>query len=241
MGKTLARNYKAKDEELPTIAGYVAFSLTRDLTAFEAYSPKFNSEYVERFNAAKAVVEELVFPTTETTQLVRTTQLLYGAMDELISPLNYLNGYLKMARNEIKVTATQFGITAVRAKARSKDAEGCIKALKVMNLNIEAHKAELMAHGLKEEMIQQFKTTETTIYDNNQLQYEIMSRRKALVQNNLDDLNNLYANIMEICDVGKILYKATDPQKLQEYTFTELVKRVRLVQKQKGKEKEKSE
>jgi len=44
--------------------------------------------------------------------------------------------------------------------------------------------------------------------------------------------------LTEILSVGKILYKATNPAKLQEYTFTDLKKRVRVVSKPENKEKE---
>jgi hypothetical protein len=42
-------------------------------------------------------------------------------------------------------------------------------------------------------------------------------------------LNELYEQIGEILLVGKILYKATNPAKLADYTFTELLKKVRQV------------
>jgi len=41
----------------------------------------------------------------------------------------------------------------------------------------------------------------------------------------------LYEQAGEILSVGKILYKATDPAKLTDYTFTELLKKVRQVAK----------
>jgi len=40
-------------------------------------------------------------------------------------------------------------------------------------------------------------------------------------------LNGLFDKLYEILTAGKILYKATDPAKLQEYTFEDLKKRVR--------------
>jgi len=42
-------------------------------------------------------------------------------------------------------------------------------------------------------------------------------------------LNELYDQIGEILSVGKILYKGKDAAKLSDYTFTELLKKVRQV------------
>lgn len=40
-------------------------------------------------------------------------------------------------------------------------------------------------------------------------------------------LNTFHAKILEILQVGKILFKDSDSVKLQEYTFSELLKKVR--------------
>ena len=53
-----------------------------------------------------------------------------------------------------------------------------------------------------------------------------MSNRKAIVQNNLGLFNSLYEQLTEILRVGKILYKATDAVKTQEYNFTAMKKKV---------------
>jgi len=47
------------------------------------------------------------------------------------------------------------------------------------------------------------------------------------VQSNLGLLNGLFDQLTDIFTAGKILYKATDSAKLQEYTFEDLKKRVR--------------
>lgn len=48
-----------------------------------------------------------------------------------------------------------------------------------------------------------------------------------IVQENTGLLNGLFEQLTEIFNVGKILFKATDPVKLKEYTFSELLKQVR--------------
>lgn len=60
---------------------------------------------------------------------------------------------------------------------------------------------------------------------------EIMINRKSIVQSNMALLNSLHQQLTEILAVGKILYKATNPAKLQEYTFSDLKKRVRKISK----------
>jgi len=77
-----------------------------------------------------------------------------------------------------------------------------------------------------------FTQAATSIAADNQKQYEIMSNRKAIVQNNLGLFNSLYEQLTEILRVGKILYKANDAAKAQEYNFTAMKKKVRAAAKQ---------
>jgi hypothetical protein len=60
---------------------------------------------------------------------------------------------------------------------------------------------------------------------------QILSNRKNIVQNNLGLFNDLYAQLTEILNIGKILYKATEAVKTQEHTFSTLLKQVRIVAK----------
>ncbi len=43
------RTFNCKDEELPVIGNYVAFSVNRDIADFTAFSPVFTPEYVTDF------------------------------------------------------------------------------------------------------------------------------------------------------------------------------------------------
>ena len=123
MGTINARNYSCKDEELPAICKFAAFSLNRDLANFNAYSPRFNPDYLKGFETRIAATAEVIEPQSETQEL------------------------------------------------------------KIIN-------------------------------------------RKQIVQGNLAMLNELFGQLDEILRVRKILYKSTDETKLQEYTFSELKKRV---------------
>lgn len=229
MGKNVSRNYKAKDEELPVMAGYVAFSFERDLADFQAFSPIFSSDYLTQFRMQTQRVNELIFPATETSRLRIVTQRLYSTMDSLLDPLARISGYLTLAKKNLVSSPSQFGVVALRNKIYARDAEGVLKTLRVVNDNIAYHKAILQPLGLSDDMIALLKNALDGIHADNQEQYKITSARRELVQANVGILNGLYASIMEICNMGKVLYKTSDPQKLQEYTYTELIKRVRLV------------
>lgn len=47
----------------------------------------------------------------------------------------------------------------------------------------------------------------------------------------MSQLNELNAQLAEICNIGKILFKQTDKAKLKDYTFAQLMKKVRRTEK----------
>jgi hypothetical protein len=84
---------------------------------------------------------------------------------------------------------------------------------------------------LTDALVAKFADARITSADDRNKKYELVSKRMALVQNNLGMLNDLYYQLVEICKIGKIPYKQTDKAKLNDYTFTYLLKQVRWVEK----------
>ena len=239
MGKTEKnRNYNCKDEELPVICGYAAYSCRRDLADFTTFSPNFNGEYLTGFESKIKLTDDLINPRLITVELKGITKELYEAMDSLIDPINRVAGYIKLAKSEITITEKDFGLSLLKQKAKSKDAEGVLQNIKIVNANLSKYKEVLSRHGLSDELINHFSMVAETVATNNQKQYEILSQRQIIVQDNLKLFNELGTQLNEICNVGKILYKGKDALKLKEYTFIELKKRVRNVSKNKVEDKD---
>jgi hypothetical protein len=234
MSTNQTRNYNCKDEELPVIGGYVAFSLKRDLPDFSGYSPLFNEDYVVTFDAKITAATDLVSPKSEIAERKVITHGLYAQMDGLIDPVNHLEGYIKLAKTDIPISVADFGIRLLREKVKNKDAEGTLQSLRLIESNIQKYDAELAAKGMTNDLPERFEAASIAITEGNQKQYVMLQNRKKLVQDNLYILNDLFRQTAEICDIGKILYKQNDPEKKQEYTFSYLVKQVRHVSKAKS-------
>ena len=213
MNATNQRSYNCKDEELPVICKFAVFSLKRDLADFKAFSPKFNDVYVTGFETKIASVSEVVMPGSETLELKNITARLYATMDGLVDPINRVSGYLKLAQAGLKTTTADFGLTELRKNIKAKNAEGAINNLRTVSNNLTKNAALLAAQGLTPELTSLFTTSSTSIAADNQKQYEILSHRKNIVQNNLGLFNGLYEQLTEVLRVGKILYKASDALK----------------------------
>jgi hypothetical protein len=131
----------------------------------------------------------------------------------------------------VLISPADFGLTELRKKLHAKDAEGVLHNLQLAVANVKKFKAPLAAEGLTDEFEAQLVNALASITQDNERQFELLSERKALVLDNKEAFNSLSAQVAEICEVGKILFKTTNPERAKEYTFSYLLKRVRVMHK----------
>ena len=225
------RSYNCKDEELPVICRFSLISLRRDLADFTAYSPKLGETYLADYESKIAAVEELVSPKSETTEMKKITDRLSAGMNVLLDHVKYLEGYLKMAGNSINLSAADFGLSELRKGINNGDPEKVLDRLKDVNKNVVTYKAALAEQGFTDVLQAKLMNVYASLSADRQLQYQILTHRKALVQSNVETLNELNSRLTEVLRTGKILYQGKDAVKQQEYTLSELKKRVRRISK----------
>jgi hypothetical protein len=226
-----ARNYKCKDIEFIVICGFVLFSFKRDLSFFSKFSKKYTVEYVLLLETELANLKELVEPQSELVEQKAITDHLRTVMHDLLEPLDWIKGYIQLAGSGINISVKDFGIVQTREAINYMDIEEVIKGMHTINTNVVKYKSVLVEQGLTEELQTRLVTNAESIANDRQKRYEIQTNRKAILQNNVGVLNAFHAKILEILQVGKILFKDSDSVKLQEYTFIELLKKVRRVSK----------
>jgi hypothetical protein len=223
------RMYNCKNEEIPVIGGYVLFGLKRDFNDFSLFLPKvFTPDYINGFEGKIVEVNSLLNPNDETVELKDTTGKLYSALDSLIEPVDKIIGYVKFTKGAIPISVKDFGLTTLKQKVRSRDAEGALKNIRTVVANLEKYRNELVEQGFDENLIATFNNNLTIIETKNQRQFEIINNRKNIAEKNVKLINDLYKIIIEVCNVGKSLYKGKDDIKVKDYTFSELKKKVRV-------------
>lgn len=231
MNGSMPRSFNCKNEELPVICGFVAISLKRDLNDFTVYSPLFNTDYLAGFNAKIEAVQELVQPKSETIEGKMIGDHSDATLQELIMLINHLEGYIKLAGEKIPMKAADFGLVQLRKKVRARELEGVLNLLRPVENNLKKYQAELSEKGMTEVFAAKFSQVSLSLAEDKNKRYSMVSNRAALVQNNIEQLNDLYNQLTEICSIGKILYKKNNLAKLNDYTISFLLKQVRRISK----------
>jgi hypothetical protein len=227
--EALSRNYHCKDEELPVVAGFLAVSLKRDLKDFNELSPLFDDAYLLKYKDQIETCRAMMPSEEETVALKTITSRLYASIDGLHIQATKLSIYIQLGQADIPVSAADFGITKLFHKIRSKDVEGLLHQLRIVTDNIQIYRMALTQLGMPDTLPAQLGAAVASITSDNMTQYEIVSARRELVQSNMGKMNDLYAIMQEIIRVGRALYRKQNPAKADDYTFTELLKQVRVV------------
>ena len=227
MKEKIARNFSFKDIEFIVVCGFTLISFLRDILLFRKYSPKFTDVYGTALQAEIDAAKELVEPQSEMVEQKAITDRMHTTILALPEALNWIKGYIEMAGKSMTISVKDFGINETKDAIKKMDIEGVIKGLHTVNTNIVKFKPILTEQGLSEELATRLAGDAISIGNDRKRQYEILTNRKAILQENVGTLNVLHTKIMEIHKVGKILFKGNDPVKLQEYTMTELLKKVR--------------
>jgi hypothetical protein len=173
----------------------------------------------------------LLEPQAETLAKKIITERYSATIKGLLDPINRVTGYIKLAKSNLKVTPDGFGMSALRLSIDKNDVEGVIAKLHIVLGNIRTYKASLAEQGLTDELIDGLTAASQSLAADKLQQFEIISNRRSIVQNNLGLLNDSYEQGAEILSIGKILYKGKDAAKQADYTFAELLKKVRQVSK----------
>jgi hypothetical protein len=209
------------------MGGYLVACLVRDMADFNAYSRRYSRDYLSGFREKVRNCTTLVNPGEERAVLKAITARLYAQTDRLGELVSRLLLYFKMAKAEIPMTATDFGLTVLRNRIGRRDIEGILQNLRLVIGHVQKYGEALKKQGLTDAMIEEMNGIHAVLAEEHRKKSDIISNRKRIVQDNLHILNDLHTYIMEICGRGKILYTGKDAVKTQEYTFRDLVKKIR--------------
>lgn len=221
------RQYSCKNEELLPISKFTFFSLKRDITEFTAFSSQFNEQYVTDFEALIKQVESVIEPEADTLALKLLTQKNEQYFQDLQKVLLIIEGYLKLAKKEIKITPAAFGLSQLRKSYYKHDLEAVLNGIKIVTGNVQTYSSTLEAKGMPATTTKDLQDLQIGLAENKEKQFEIKSSRAQLTQDNTSLLNTLYQKLVEIFTIGKVLYKNSNPAKYNDYTFSKLLKKVR--------------
>lgn len=221
------RLFRLRVEEVPVVGQFVFDSMERDYAKFTAYSPDFDEAYKTKYLDELNVIKDIVNPKTLIVELKKVTAILYDTIDSLRPIMTNLEGYVYRAEDDLNIIPKDFGISEVRNKINNKDQEALSNALKVVLQNIADNSTALEAKGWTVDQQNELLTKHNAIIVGNTDQNNRMNQKEALVEDNMDKLNEFWLMMTDVLKTGKILFKYESEEKTGEYTLSKLKSRIR--------------
>ncbi len=221
---------RCKVEELPFLARFIRNAYVRDQAEFAAFSSVFNSEFLTRYDFLTALIDGLISPKSligERKMISVRLQLHYVTTRTLI---NKFEEYTNLVKGSLTMNPADFGFSLIRKSIDTRNDEAIIKHLKTLvknvDSNIEAFRKVGLTNSFRVETNDFINSFESDILD----QVGKLRERKELVLENRKQFNDLWNLITRVIDSGKIIFKSKkDKHKIKDYTYSELMKNVRMV------------
>ena len=218
---------RARIEEIPTLALFTLDSYTRDISDFQTYKPvKYTSGFLSDLNTQITTVNDIINPLQLTAELKLITANIFKGTHDIRPLINYLEGYLEDATG-LTIAPKDFGISPVRKHINNDDQEGLSSALTFLLKNISNNISQLTATGYTTTQQTQLSEIKIQLDKDNAAQNKKLTDRALLVTNNYTTINQLCTTLKGIWADGKRLYKINNKTKLNDYTNSKLIARIR--------------
>lgn len=231
--------FKCRIEELPFL-GKLAFEFfNRDKTDFVGFSPDYDDPFPSNFMAQNKAVDELVAPVKLTAEMKKITQRLVDHYNHARNLVNKCQRYAEKANDagiDLTMNPSDFGFKAVRLDIKNRNDEGVVKNLKILQSNMKDNLSALAPKGYNENVQNELSGLISGFSEDSIAQSLKKKEREKLVQNNMDKLNKYWLMVNEVLKDGKSIYKGKDQKKVNDYTYSELIKNVRLTRKKEDPE-----
>lgn len=227
MAEEITKKFKCRNEELSVIANFLKGNFVNDQSDFLNHSPDYDAVFLTGFETKITQVEGIVFPQNLIKALKVITDRVYNNMNSTRDYANKIEDYVNRATDPLTVNKEDFGIKEVRNEINQGDAEGYNTKMVILLQNVDANLAALTNRGYTATQRTEIGTLHADVKADNILQNAKMEEKEDLVKVNMNVLNDLWAIMSGIMDTGKILYRLSNAEKLENYEMTKYISRVR--------------
>ena len=226
--KRLRPLFNCRLDEVAPLARLLWASYLRDKADFVDLLPDdYTKTFDEAFPKKLEAVEKLVSSATQQAKGMVFTAAIQELYDGLPELLNRLEARVRRAEG-LTVPPKKFGIALAREARNDDDKEALAGDLNTLLQNVAENKDALAKKGQKPADTQKIQDLYDNLVTNTTSQGTNTSTRRALTQDNVKVINDLEMPMQEIFDDGKAIYERSNPAKLKDYTYKQLLKRVRL-------------
>jgi len=228
---------RCRAEELPFLADYARDNFIRDKADFVNHSSEYDKNFLLKFDPQLKLVNEVVATSILVAQQKALTQKIGKHYKSARNWVNKVENYAKKAKDALVTSIDNFGFKSLRAEIGVKNDEGTIKKLGELLQHTDANQAALEPKGFTVTVRTSLKTFIDTFEADIKSQTRKIDERKGLVKDNKKEFETLWKMVNDdILGTGKVIYKEVNEEKVKDYTYTLLIKKIRMAKKKEDEE-----
>jgi len=222
-------NSNIRVEEYHLVGAVTLKEFHADLNDFVDFSADYDDPFETNFTTAVANATGIATSKFYISELSALTDKLEKEVGLIYRKLNFLERYIKLAKNNLSKKPNLFGIKAVRNQARKGNIEGLVIAFANLFANVEvaADFAAIKAKGLTDASYTELKDLANKISQDNITQEFYKTEKATAIEANWVVFDGLLNIIKDVQETGKTLYKGVSKAKTDAYTMSVLLDRVR--------------
>jgi hypothetical protein len=225
-----------RHEELPFVADYAHDYYVRDEADFKAFSPVFGSAFLLKYDPQAKLVSELIAPSVILAQQKAITERIEKHYSTARNTVNKIERYAELADkdNLLKTSISDFGFKKIREDLKNHNDEGVVAKLNEVLQHCDTNSEAMIAKGFTSAVHQETASFIQTFTADVKDQKRKMDEREKLVKDNLGQFDILWDMVSNILNTGQVIYKEKNKDKVKDYTYSELIKKVHQKRKENG-------
>ena len=189
------------------------------------YGGSFETDFEAKITAATGIATSKFY----IAELSALTKVIADDSAQMYPKLNALERYINMAKANLSKIPRMFGIKAVRDAGRADNSEALRIAFDTLIANVEKPEDfdKIKEKGLSDEAWAELKELAKKLMEDNDKQEFYKTEKATAIQANWGLFDDLMTTIKDVQATGKTLYKFTNKAKLDAYTMTVILRRIR--------------
>lgn len=216
-----------KQEEYVPVMELAWQSIIRDKVEFAAFSPIYDEELFTTKEKQINDVKHLLHPRVMEAEGKELTQEIINKMEAFRPKLNSLESYVNKAAGSLTAAPADFGFTTIRENISAHNKEGVVEHMGTLLQLVVRNQTAIRSKGLTEAAQTELETATKELESTNLEKGQQIQDTTKQVKKYNKEAKTLLSEIKDICKDGKIIFAKTAPEKVKDYTFSQILKLVR--------------
>lgn len=218
------RNYKCKDVELLSASKTIAQSLLTYINELSIVRINWNADYATALSSQIDLAIDTYLGLDKKKELRQATSSLMEILTPALRDLSFLKTQIEVDfKDESDELLMQLGFTSYLNDARKGNQESLIQLLYTFKNNMsEALQAYIVDKGTSPLLIERITAYADSMLEANVSQETMKETTKALSEEAINALNEIYSEIIGVCKIAASYYQY-EPIKKEQFTFSKIV------------------